>query len=416
MAQTLAHQGDLYLSAGNDLEARRCYELALTQSARAERVGLEGSILANLAFLDADDGELARAEQRARQAVRCTRVAEDREREAIALDHLGYVLLEQGRNAEAAAVLAQALALVEQLGARRRVAVIGCMLGTAWLREGRHGEALQLAHRSESIVAELGDRRFVAYARALAGTIELATGRHLEAVADLGQAIETLEALGETHMLPVLLVCRAYSLGCLGRRDPCGRDLAAAERVAQPGRDDDTLRLWSALSRAALAEATADAHVPLPTHREALDHLAADLAGQAGTHQPGMALLEALRNRLTAREAAWQFAKDGSLFCAPGLPHVSLERRPTLARLLSGLVQRRLQQPGTPLSTQDLVAWTWPEERLVAGSGANRVRVALSTLRKLGLAPLLERHGGGYRLDPSVGLRTPGRGLASLAH
>ena len=51
-----------------------------------------------------------------------------------------------------------------------------------------------------------------------------------------------------------------------------------------------------------------------------------------------------------------------------------------------------------------LIACGWPGERIVAKSGASRVYVALSTLRKLGLRDLLLSRDDGYLLDAQVGV------------
>ncbi len=69
------------------------------------------------------------------------------------------------------------------------------------------------------------------------------------------------------------------------------------------------------------------------------------------------------------------------------------------------IVTARLTTPGRALSADELVAAGWPDERLRPDSARNRLQVALSTLRKLGLRPLLERSKGGYRLAPGVPLR-----------
>ena len=68
------------------------------------------------------------------------------------------------------------------------------------------------------------------------------------------------------------------------------------------------------------------------------------------------------------------------------------------------LVARRQASPGDPLSTEELVAVGWPDERMLAKAAGNRVRVALSELRKLGLGELLRREPLGYFLEPDVPL------------
>ncbi|MFO0659969.1 MAG: AAA family ATPase [Polyangiaceae bacterium] len=73
---------------------------------------------------------------------------------------------------------------------------------------------------------------------------------------------------------------------------------------------------------------------------------------------------------------------------------VSLSRRPVLAKLLFALARKadRLMTP------EELVAAGWPEERVLASAAAHRVRVAISTLRKMGLRSVLITEDDGYRL------------------
>jgi hypothetical protein len=52
------------------------------------------------------------------------------------------------------------------------------------------------------------------------------------------------------------------------------------------------------------------------------------------------------------------------------------------------------------LTWDDLLAAGWPGERMRADAGAHRVRVAISTLRKMGLRDVLRTEEDGYRLDP----------------
>src|SRR5262249_12000964 len=74
----------------------------------------------------------------------------------------------------------------------------------------------------------------------------------------------------------------------------------------------------------------------------------------------------------------------GRWFCVPNREPVSLERRRPLAAMLEHLAIARSQRPGAALSWSELQAAAWPGERMIAATGAHRVRVAISTLRKLG--------------------------------
>jgi hypothetical protein len=85
-----------------------------------------------------------------------------------------------------------------------------------------------------------------------------------------------------------------------------------------------------------------------------------------------------------------------------------LGTRTALRRVLLALTAARLQSPGEVLSTEALLEAGWPGERPAPEAGANRVHVLLSELRRRGLREALQRHGDGYRLDPSIPIRLVG--------
>ena len=79
-------------------------------------------------------------------------------------------------------------------------------------------------------------------------------------------------------------------------------------------------------------------------------------------------------------------------------PSVDLTRRAALRHIVTALVEAR----GKPLGADDLLAIGWPGEKVVGDAGGNRVRVAISTLRRLGLASVLLTSDAGYFLDPGA--------------
>ena len=93
----------------------------------------------------------------------------------------------------------------------------------------------------------------------------------------------------------------------------------------------------------------------------------------------------------------WYTTPDGRKF--------DLERRKTLARVLATMLAARRDEPGRALSVSDMLDRAWAEEKLLPRAGANRVYVAMTTLRKMGLRDILVRTDTGYVLDPDVPLR-----------
>ncbi|MBX3275414.1 MAG: hypothetical protein KF729_34425 [Sandaracinaceae bacterium] len=83
---------------------------------------------------------------------------------------------------------------------------------------------------------------------------------------------------------------------------------------------------------------------------------------------------------------------------------VDLSRRKPLGRIVHALARRRVDAPGDSLGLDDLLAAAWPGEHIAQRAAINRVHVALSTLRKLGLRDVLSSDERGYLFDPSVAL------------
>lgn len=79
-------------------------------------------------------------------------------------------------------------------------------------------------------------------------------------------------------------------------------------------------------------------------------------------------------------------------------PRVDLSRRKPLRLILERLAR---VSDKTNLAWDDLLEAGWPGERMRADAGAHRVRVAVSTLRKMGLRDVLRTEESGYRIDPA---------------
>lgn len=89
-------------------------------------------------------------------------------------------------------------------------------------------------------------------------------------------------------------------------------------------------------------------------------------------------------------------AEDGRWFLAQG-KLVDLSRRPTLARILAALATSP-----EPLKGWALIEIGWPNEKIIASAAKIRIRVAIATLRTLGLMPYLVSRQPGYALSCTI--------------
>ncbi|NJK88034.1 MAG: hypothetical protein HC923_00655, partial [Myxococcales bacterium] len=94
---------------------------------------------------------------------------------------------------------------------------------------------------------------------------------------------------------------------------------------------------------------------------------------------------------------AWFRGLDDSL--------VVCDRRPVLRRLVVELAKQRIERPGRPIPGNELFAAGWPDQRITPASAKNRLKVAVSTLRKMGLGTSIIGDRSGYRIDPRVPVR-----------
>lgn len=362
---------------------------ALRDLTSAERVAralgaadVEGAALTGLAEILLDQHELDAARDHATRGLEAARRAGDRSAEAWALVTLGAV--------EAHALDPRAEPLFERAAAlfRARGDADGLRraeLGRAdvLLDAGEHARAAEHAMSSG------------------AGELVLARARHDAGAGDPGYA----EQRGSL----------ALGLGALwaaeqGRLGEAHAALSAA--LDGPGLDARTRRFFEAVSLWLDSRVLSATPAPSAEHDPVIAALATAARGDVASARVALAHLgprswwarAAARLLVPVTAPAWPVdalvvALEGSWFRAPRGEPVSLARRRPLAKLLARLAEEREARPGAPLSWSELLAAAWPGERVLPEAGAHRVRVAVSTLRKLGLAEVLETRGSGYVLD-----------------
>lgn len=91
-------------------------------------------------------------------------------------------------------------------------------------------------------------------------------------------------------------------------------------------------------------------------------------------------------------EVSWALGTDGTR-------HVFGQAH---RRIVMALAELHRCSPGAVLAVKEICEAGWPGERMVPEAGANRVYVALTQLRRMGMRDFIERCDGGYRFAPDL--------------
>jgi predicted ATPase len=402
---------------------------------RGDAFGIRGESRACIADMDA-------ARERARA---CGDLAT--EIEALVLSGARY--RQQGRFDQALAAGEQAFALLASADCPRVHGENCAVMGLLMAELGRRDESRRFNLEARARLRALGNRWSEGLALANLAQLDQAEGAYERAAVGYDAALDAFRGFGD----------RRYEGRYLGYR--AGLDLergdldAARERYGAALERITALRMrhHEGLFRACLGALEATAGRPAEAARE-LDLADALLAGveaptfvcAAKVHRCHLDLLwngpDAARARirdaepLVASSEDVRFAvrlldralarspsrapaqssvapslvvsDDGAWFEVDGAGRVDIGRRGALRRILIALARRHGEAPGERLAADALLEAGWPGERVLPEAGATRVRVALSTLRRMGLAKLLLTRDDGYLLDPRSSVRVGG--------
>lgn len=342
------------------------------------------------------------------------------DRAARGFQELGY----DAAAAEVAIARARCLAdrpaaCVDVERAAARLVACGDELGAAWalvelalleLHLGRH-EAVE----RRLSAPQLASSQMHVHAELIRGRLLLDRG-------ELGAALEHLQAAAAEARRRGLREPEALALGEAGVAAHAAQEAARAhvllsDAVRLLGPHDGPERARFQLHLGWLEHAAGNTPAAQELWQRALPLLHGELGqaaealrhGQAPsastTDADARALLLCSRAQLSPAppDDALVVGDQALWFRAPHGERVSLERRRPVARLLWCLAQAR-SSGAADVSRDDLIAAGWPDERILAGAAAHRVRVAMSTLRKLGLKAVLVTTEDGYALDPQVAI------------
>lgn len=326
-------------------------------------------LLLGRACAESSDG--AGAKRALEDAIATAALDGDSRTEAAARMLLGMVLHDGGDLARAAEILASARDTFDVHGLHVDAAVARGHLGVVAREEGRVAEAYAL----------LADARDV-MVRCSRGDEADYFGRHLGALGGMDADMDVGPASSASPMSSPAPPSSGAGLMIIPTPPPSSvRDLSAGGPVRPRAGGRELVAAWRIEMRT--DGTTPSLHLRLATRAA---------KGPQGRVGGGGAL----------PEDALVVGVDGGWFRAPGAARVGLERRRSLALLLDRLTGERLAHAGATLGSAALFAAAWPGEKAITSAASHRVRVAIATLRKMGLKDAIVTQSDGYALSSEL--------------
>jgi predicted ATPase len=367
--------------ARNDVDdALRNADLAIAIARTGGDAAEQASAEQVAGYCHFDAGSLAAAREHFTRARALARDARATLIEGIALGNLGSLAVERGDDEGAVATFGEAIATLEAVGADRPAATARAYRSLVAFQRRRFAECYaQLVAAWERLG---GAERTVgnAFFSGWLGLCEFALGRHEQGTSRVARVRDAWGTKDNT--LGVVVHVQAALL-----------DAFDAERRAALG-DGPGAREAEARAVAALASRfPAGARVPPEDVRVALR--VAQRATDSGALRRAIAAIFGEQPPVTV-------AHDGSWFRATGGAEIDCTRNGPAQRALVALARARVATPGRVVSSRELIASVWPNEKILERAAANRLRVALATLRSSGARDWLVTRETGYLIDPGV--------------
>jgi len=395
-ARIRAARGIALNAAGRVPEALLDFDAALQLARSSGARRIEGEMLGVIGALRLRNGDLDGARDYGERALVLFRELGDRRYEGHALGELGQVAQEQGRADGARDYFERALAIFRELGDRQSEAVALGTLGELYQQLEQLDDAERNYRAAIELAREFGDARNESKYLGDLATLQHERGRRQEAGRLYRRAIELLS----DAQLPRLEAVLRGALGALeaagGRPDVAEQQLAVAEQIVKAV-GDAPLQGVVDVHRGQLDLARGDVSAAQARLRNA-----ADLEQRSPLVRLAARLL---RGTIAEQPHALRVAADAAWIQPPHAERIDLQKRVPMWRMVARLIKRRRDEPGAAVSSEDLQEAGWPGEKMARDAGMHRVRVAVASLRKLGLRDLLLHRDDGYVLDPTVPLR-----------
>ncbi|MEX1361522.1 MAG: tetratricopeptide repeat protein, partial [Nannocystaceae bacterium] len=381
-AEVLADRGVQHHQRRELEPARPLYDRAVGLAREAGARDVEGRVLGNLAALAHDRHELDEARRLYREALQVLQEVGDPRLEAIHVGNLGVLELEHGEAERARAHLDAARELLEPLGDRRLLAIVLGNLGTLEHMQGRPAQARRCHEDALAILREVGDRRSEALCLSRLGRATAALGWVDDAQGCLAAADRLLGRFADEMASATVALDRGFV------------ELARARHAPAEERPPLLLRARERIASVRAAQGSA------PPWVERSD----DIRFAVRLLERGLAELtdEPASEPAERTEAALRVGPGGRWLQLPGAAAQDLRRRKAMRLILDRLALEHHERPGAGLPLESLLEAGWPGEKVMPSAGANRVYVALTGLRKLGLRKVLLSRDDGYLLDAAV--------------
>ncbi len=335
--------------------ARDAYQVALDLARALERPAESAGLRADLGGVRLQQHRLEEAREEYEAAIQGLDPELDPIRRGLAEGNLAILEQEEGQPSRAAELYARATERLQRAGHRLYTAHLQVYAGALAHEHERLDDAARLYDAARSSLRRVGDARLLALASGLFGALEVRRGRRAAAEEAFHEAERALSRVDDEGVARSVALLRAHLSLADGPEEAVA--LLRGMEGSEGSTSSDDLRLAARLLRRRLGHG----------------RLHVDDAARALT------LPDGARVELASRLVLW--------------------------RIVAALVAQREHSPGEPLPVEALIDAGWPGERMTGDSASNRLKVALSTLRKLGLRELLVRdESGGYLLDPTVPL------------
>ncbi len=313
--------------------------------------------------------------------MRSLEVMTDPQRRAVVGARCGFARYDRGDLDGADAILDAAMADAPEGASRARI--IGYRGNLARAR-GDSARAVALYDAAVQACEEAGDLRYAATFTMDRAISELLLGEERTALLRLEDLARDEVVVGDAQLRSLVGHYAAVARARLGLPET---DSVSGSEPAIVGYLERARQLMRSATRWGLArledEAPDNAHARITL--QLIESFTQRRRGMSGS-----------RSLVVARNGTSFRLGDGDV--------VPLAQRPLLARLLLALARARIANPGVALPGESLAEAVWPSERILPAARKNRLHVAITTLRSLGLRPVLQSSPAGYRIDRDVAI------------